>query len=97
MLDCLLEGSHSFSEVEHECHKMKTLQTTTDAFLKKLGCTWEEAVKAIPEYADQMVLSKYSRTSDSGPSEKGTLYVRPLYKGHCPRSQKITFPIVSIH
>ena len=39
----------------------------------------------------------YSETSDSGPSEKGTQYERPLYKGHCLRSQKITFPIVSIH
>ena len=31
----------------------------------------------------------YSETSDSGPSEIGTLYNRPLYKGHCLRSQKL--------
>ena len=32
---------------------------------------------------------KYSGTSDSGPSEIGTLYNKPLYKGHCLRSQKL--------
>ena len=31
----------------------------------------------------------YSGTSDSGPSEIGTLYNKPLYKGHCWRSQKL--------
>ena len=31
----------------------------------------------------------YSGTSDSGPSEKGTLYIRPLYKAHCSRSPKL--------
>ena len=30
----------------------------------------------------------YSGTSDSGPSEIGTQYNRPLYKGHSSRSQK---------
>ena len=30
----------------------------------------------------------YSGTSDSGPSEIGTQYNRPLYKGHRSRSQK---------
>ena len=39
----------------------------------------------------------YSRASNSGSTEKGTLFVRPLYKGHCFRSQNVTFPIVSIH
>ena len=40
----------------------------------------------------------YSRTSDSGPSEKGTVYVRHLYKGHCRRSQKLlSLYIVPIH
>ena len=31
----------------------------------------------------------YSGTFDSGPSEIGTLYNKPLYKGHCSRSQKL--------
>ena len=31
---------------------------------------------------------EYSGTSDSGLSEIGTLYNKPLYKGHCLRSQK---------
>ena len=30
-----------------------------------------------------------SGTSDSGPFEIGTLYNKPLYKGHCLRSQKL--------
>ena len=29
----------------------------------------------------------YSGASGSGPSEIGTLYNKPLYKGHCSRSQ----------
>ena len=36
----------------------------------------------------------YSKTSDSGPSKIGTVYNRPLYKGHCSRSQIFTVPIV---
>ena len=39
----------------------------------------------------------YSGTSHKGPSDERTLYVRPLYKGHCSRSQKLPSPIVSIH
>ena len=39
----------------------------------------------------------YSRASDSGLSEEGTLYVIPLYKGHWFGSQNIIFHIVSIH
>ena len=38
----------------------------------------------------------YSRTSNSGPSEIGTLYNKPLYKRHCLRSQK-SCPIVLVH
>ena len=34
----------------------------------------------------------YSETSNSGPSKKGTQYIRPLYKGHCLRSQKNYLP-----
>ena len=33
----------------------------------------------------------YSGTSDSGPSEIGTLYNKPLYKGHCSRSMPYSF------
>ena len=29
----------------------------------------------------------YSGISDSGSFKKGALYVRPLYKGHCSRSE----------
>ena len=32
----------------------------------------------------------YSKTSDSGPSEIGTVYIKPLYKVHCLRSQIFT-------
>ena len=40
---------------------------------------------------------KTGKTSDSGPSEIGTMCNRPLYKGHCLRSQLYTLPIVPIH
>ena len=40
---------------------------------------------------------EYSKTSDSGSSEIGTVYNRSLYKGHCLRSQIFTLPIVLIH
>ena len=36
----------------------------------------------------------YSETSDNGPSEIGTQYNRPLYKGHVP---KIVLPIALLH
>ena len=39
----------------------------------------------------------YSKTSDSGPSDIGTVYNRPLYKGHCLWSQIFTLPIVLVH
>ena len=39
----------------------------------------------------------YSQTSDSGPSEIGTQYNKPLYKGHFSRSQIIGLPMVLIH
>ena len=39
----------------------------------------------------------YSETSDSGPSEIGTQYNKPLNKGRFSRSQVIGFPIVLIH
>ncbi len=39
----------------------------------------------------------YSKTSDSGPSEKGTQYNKPLNKGRFSRSQIIGLPIVLIH
>ena len=38
--------------------------------------------------------SIYSGTSDSGPSEIGTQYIRPHYKGHRLWSPKFCFPIV---
>ena len=44
-----------------------------------------------PDYLQQV----YSGTSDSQPSEIGTVYNSPLYEGHCLRSQIFTFPIVS--
>ncbi len=39
----------------------------------------------------------YSKTSDSGPSEIGTQYIKPLNKGRFSRSQIIGLPIVVIH
>ena len=34
---------------------------------------------------------EYSGTSDSGLSKIGTLYNKPLYKGHCLRFQKLHY------
>ena len=39
-------------------------------------------------------VSNYSGTFDSGLSEIGTVYNKPLYKRHCLRSQIFTLPIV---
>ena len=39
---------------------------------------------------------EYSKSSNSGPSKKGTVCDRPLYKGHFLRSQIPTLPIVLI-
>ena len=39
----------------------------------------------------------YSQTSDSEPSEIGTQYNKPLYKGRFSRSQIIGLPMVLIH
>ena len=36
---------------------------------------------------------RYSKTSNSGPFEIGTVYNGPLYKGHCLRFQIFTLPI----
>ena len=41
--------------------------------------------------------SSYSKTSDSGPSEIGTQYNKPLYKGRFSRSQIIGLSMVLIH
>ena len=43
------------------------------------------------EWSGQCHMYKYtySNPSDSGPSEIGTLYNKPLYKRHCLRSQKL--------
>jgi len=40
------------------------------------------------------IIHIYNRTSDSGPSEIGTLYNRPLYKRHFSRSQITDFSVV---
>ncbi len=42
-------------------------------------------------------ISVCSKTSDSGPSEIGTQYNKPLNKGRFSRSQIIGLPIVLIH
>ena len=43
----------------------------------------------IPHLIPHLIFRLYSGTSDSGPSEIRTLYDKPLYKGHCSRSQKL--------
>ncbi len=40
---------------------------------------------------------RYSKTSDSGHSEIGTQYNKPLNKGHSSRPQIISFPVILIN
>lgn len=62
LLDGLLDGSLSFSEVESESHESKSVETLKGAFVKQVGCTWEEAVREVPQYADVGALRKYKVT-----------------------------------
>ena len=48
-------------------------------------------------YINHSTPFEYSQTSDSGPSEIGTQYNKPLYKGRFSRSQIIGLPMVLIH
>ena len=49
------------------------------------------------EWIGPKATMQYSPTSDSGPSEIGTQYNKPLYKGRFSRSQIIGLPMVLIH
>jgi hypothetical protein len=51
LLDGLLDGSLSFSDVERESPASKSIDTLKDAFSKQARCTW--AVKEVPEYANE--------------------------------------------
>lgn len=59
LLDGLLDNSLTFNEVEQKSHQLKAFDCTKEAFVKEIGCVWEEAVEAIPEYANQKVLGRY--------------------------------------
>jgi len=59
LLDGLLDGSLTFSEVKEKSCQTKALNCVTDAFLTEVGCTWEEAVETIPQYADTRILGRY--------------------------------------
>ena len=37
---------------------LKALEATKEAFLRKIGSSWEEAVEAIPEYTDDNKITK---------------------------------------
>lgn len=62
LLDGLLHGSLSFSEVENESHESKSVETLKEAFVKQVGCTWAEAVREVPQYADVGARKKYKVT-----------------------------------
>ena len=70
MLDGLLDGSLSFSDVERESLASKSIDTLKDAFSKQTGCTWEEAVKEVPQYANEKVLKKYKVTKGKAPPQE---------------------------
>ena len=46
----------------------------------------DESTHDTEKHMQYVQYSVYSKTSDSGPSEIGTVYNRPLYKGHSLRS-----------
>ena len=48
--------------MESKSHKSKSLETLKDEYVKQVGCTWEEAVREVPEYADVDRLNKYKVT-----------------------------------
>ena len=52
-------------------------------------------IACVPEHPTHRYV--YSQTSDSGPSEIGTQYNKPLYKGRFSRSQIFGLPMVLIH
>ena len=62
-------------------------------------------LKRLPELSETVSLNQgtmigqsciiYSETSDRGPSEIGTVYNRPLYKGHCLRFQTFILLILT--
>lgn len=60
----------SFSEVERESGASKSVETLKDTFTKYAGCSWEEAVKEVPQYADENVLKKYKVTKGKAPPEE---------------------------
>ena len=70
MLDGLLDGSLSFNDVERESLASKSLDTLKDAFSKQAGCTWEEAMKEVPEYANEKMLQKYKVTKGKAPPQE---------------------------
>ena len=59
LLDGLLAGSLTFSEIEQKSHQLKAFDCIKEAFVKEIGCDWEEAVEAVPEYANHKVLGRY--------------------------------------
>ena len=60
----------SFSEVERESGASKSLETLKDTFIKYAGCSWEEAVTEVPQYADENVMKKYKVTKGKAPPEE---------------------------
>ena len=60
----------SFSEVERESGAAKSLETLKETFTKHTGCSWEEAVKEVPQCADVNVLTKYKVTRGKAPPEE---------------------------
>ena len=49
----------SFNEADRQSVDLKPVETFKDSFCKHAGCSWEETVKEVPEYADLKVPKKF--------------------------------------
>ena len=82
---------------------LSVVQCSSQLWLSRPSCVWSTAAGETPGrgYTIQRprvsCTRTYSKTSDSGLSEMGTVYNRPLYKGYCLRSQIFNLPIILIH
>ena len=78
LLNSLISGCLSFTEVEKESAEIKSLENLKESFHKQAGCTWEDAVKNAPEHADLKVLKRFKVVKGKVPPQE--------FKVHCALS-----------
>ena len=86
LLGGLIDGSHSFSEVEKESNDLKSTRAFKDALVKEVGCTWEVAAKKVPQYTGDLASIQRQYKVVRGkllPSDFKVIYVFPK----CPECE----------